>query len=137
MSNGLLKNLAVRVSDGQVKRVIYKDFDECITRKHGIIVERWPLRRFCCPSEIASQMELNVLLESWQSGVTRFCKMGEDEYMAWMDDRARRLEPPPNDTADTRDVQQPAAVRTTSAEGSSGEGLRRDAQNTSQARTRE
>ena len=29
------------------------------------------------------------------------------------------------------------AVRTTSAEGSSGEGLRRDAQNTSQARARE
>ena len=28
-------------------------------------------------------------------------------------------------------------VRTTSAEGSSGEGLRRDAQNTSQAMTRE
>ena len=30
-----------------------------------------------------------------------------------------------------------ATVRTTSAEGSSGEGLRRDAQNTSQAATRE
>ena len=30
-----------------------------------------------------------------------------------------------------------ATVRTTSAEGSSGEGLRRDAQNTSQATTRE
>ena len=110
MPNGLLKNLTVRVSDGDVKQMIYKDFDKCITHKHGIVVEGWPLTKFCCPSDVKSQMERNLLLKSWQTSMMKFRKMGEDEYMAWMEDHAHQLEPLPDNTANTQDVQQPAVL---------------------------
>ena len=42
-----------------------------------------------------------------------------------------------SDSDPGHDALAPGSVRTTSAEGSSGKGLRRDAQNTSQAMTRE
>jgi hypothetical protein len=41
--------------------MIYKNFDGHITRKHGIVIEGWPLRAFDNPSAIGSQVELNVL----------------------------------------------------------------------------
>jgi hypothetical protein len=74
--------------------MIYKNFDGHITRKHGIIVEGWPLRTFDNPSAIGSQVELNVLLRAWQTDATRFRKMTEDEYMAWMEGRTQGPEPP-------------------------------------------
>ena len=68
--------------------MIYKNFDEHITRKHGVIVEGWPLPLFNNPSAIGSQLELGVLIRAWQTGATRFRKMSEDEFMAWMESRS-------------------------------------------------
>jgi hypothetical protein len=73
--------------------MIYKNFEDHITRKHGIVVEGWPLRMFDNPSAIGSHVELNVLLRAWETGATRFRKMTEDEYMSWMESRAN-LEAP-------------------------------------------
>jgi hypothetical protein len=73
--------------------MIYKNFDTHITRKHGIILEGWPLPLFDNPSAIGSQVELNVLLRSWQSGATRFRKMNEHEYMSWMESRVDLVPP--------------------------------------------
>ena len=81
------------ISKGDANRMMYKDFDEHITRKHGIIVEDWPLRVFNNPSAIGSQVELNILLRAWQTGATRFHKMTEDEHMAWLENRCSS-EPP-------------------------------------------
>lgn len=67
--------------------MIYKNFSDHITRKHGIVVEGWPLRVFDNPSAIGSQVELNVLLKAWETGATRFRKMPEDEHMAWLESR--------------------------------------------------
>jgi hypothetical protein len=78
--------------------MIYKNFDEHITRKHGIIIEGWPLPLFDNPSAIGSQVELNVLLRAWQTGATRFHKITEDEYMTWMESRAPS-EPSPTSAA--------------------------------------
>lgn len=64
--------------------MIYKNFDENITRKHGIVIEGWPLRTFNNPSAIGSQVELKVLLNAWQSGATRFRKMSTEEHMEWV-----------------------------------------------------
>lgn len=69
--------------------MIYKDFDQHITRKHGIIVEGWPLPKFDNPSAIGSQVELGILLRSWQKGATRFRKMKDDEFTVWLQNRAR------------------------------------------------
>lgn len=71
------------VSKGEANRMLYKSFDEQITRKHGIVVEGWPLSGFENPSSIGSQVELKVLLNAWQSDVARFRKMSEGEFMSW------------------------------------------------------
>ena len=63
--------------------MFYKTFDEQITRKHGIVVDGWPLPEFENPSSIGSQVELRVLLNAWQSNVARFRKMSENEFKAW------------------------------------------------------
>jgi hypothetical protein len=68
--------------------MIYKSFDENITRKHGIIIEGWPLHMFDNPSAIGSQVELNVLLKAWQTSATRFRKMTDNEHMAWAENFA-------------------------------------------------
>ena len=73
--------------------MIYKNFDDHITRKHGIVIEGWPLRLFDNPSAIGSQVELNVLLNAWQTGATQFCRMTADEHMAWVESCAKS-EPP-------------------------------------------
>lgn len=69
--------------------MVYKSFDEQITRKHGIVVEGWPLPKFENPSSIGSQVELKVLLNAWQSNVARFRKMTENEFQSWNADRCR------------------------------------------------
>lgn len=68
--------------------MVYKGFDEHITHKHGIVIEGWPLRVFDNPSAIGSQVKLNILLRSWQSGTTWFRKMKNDEHMTWLENRA-------------------------------------------------
>ena len=72
--------------------MIYKNFDEHITRKHGVVIHGWPLTKFDNPSAIGSGVELSALLNSWQNGSTFFRKMGTKEHMAWIEARAN-LEP--------------------------------------------
>jgi hypothetical protein len=74
--------------------MVYKSFDENITRKHGIVVEGWPLTTFENPSSIGSQVELKVLLNAWQSDVARFHKMSENEFQSWNAERHRNPAPP-------------------------------------------
>ena len=79
--------------------MIYKNFDKLITRKHGIVIEGWPLQVFNNPSAIGSQMELGVLLRAWQTGANRFQRMTEDEHTAWMVNHAGS-EPPSTGATD-------------------------------------
>ena len=72
----------------------YKNFEQHITRKHGIVVEGWPLRIFDNPSAIGSQVELKVLLSSWEAGTTRFRKMSNEEHMAWVENRSESISEP-------------------------------------------
>jgi len=88
-----LNGLPGVISKGQAARMIYKNFDKHITRKHGIVIEGWPLSTFDNPSAIGSQMELKILLNAWQTGATRFRKMSTDEHIAWVEGRTSP-EPP-------------------------------------------
>lgn len=67
--------------------MIYKNFDDHITRKHGIVIEGWPLRKFENPSSVGSQIELKTLLNAWQTGATRFRKMTVADHLAWVENR--------------------------------------------------
>ena len=69
--------------------MIYRNFNEHITQKHGIVVEGRPLRTFDNPSSIRSQVELKVLLNAWQTGVTRFRKMTIEDHMAWVENHSK------------------------------------------------
>lgn len=61
----------------------YTNFDIKITQKYGVVVEGWPLQKFCSPSDLRSRLELDVLYRAWESGSARFRKLSRDEYIAW------------------------------------------------------
>jgi hypothetical protein len=95
MVGGWLNDPAVEVSKGDANRMFYKNFDQNITRKHGIVIEGWPLSTFDNPSSVGSQLELKVLHNSWHTGATRFRKMGDEEHMAWVENCAQLKSPSP------------------------------------------
>ncbi|KAH9940712.1 hypothetical protein B0H21DRAFT_697389 [Amylocystis lapponica] len=68
---------------GQISRMVYNNFDTTITHKYGIIIENWPLPKFCCPSDIGSRPELEVLYHAWDSGTTRFKELSDEEWQQW------------------------------------------------------
>lgn len=74
--------------------MIYVNFSEHITRKHGVLVEGWPLSEFKNPSAIGSQVELKVLLNAWNTGATRFRRMSTEEHIAWVESHANSKSPP-------------------------------------------
>lgn len=98
----------MEITKNQAKRMLYKNFDDHITRKHGIVIEGWPLKTFENPSSVGSQLELKVLLNSWKSGATRFHKMSAAEHMAWVEARAE----PPNPLTDGRRAPAPPPQQT-------------------------
>ena len=61
----------------------YNRFDDLITHKYGIVVKNWPLNQFCNPSAVATWIELELLLNSWESGATRFQQLSKDEMHGW------------------------------------------------------
>jgi len=76
----------------------YDRFDELITAKYHVVVKNWPLKKFCNPSSITSRIELELLFNAWQSGVTYFQKLTDEEMGAWESDQfssRMALMPPP------------------------------------------
>ncbi|KAG1753435.1 hypothetical protein EDB19DRAFT_1824145 [Suillus lakei] len=61
----------------------YHNFDHHITAKYHIIVENWPLTKFCCPGDISSRTEISVLKSAWDSSATRFHKLSDTEFEKW------------------------------------------------------
>ncbi|KAJ3544256.1 hypothetical protein NM688_g5764 [Phlebia brevispora] len=52
-----------------INKMAYKEFDEHVTRKYGIIIENWPLHTFCAPGYIGSRLELTALINAWTNNV--------------------------------------------------------------------
>jgi hypothetical protein len=71
----------------KVAWMYYQNFDENITAKLGIIIENWPLSKFCSPSDIGSCNELKILFQAWQSGATCFRQLSDDEWEEWEEQR--------------------------------------------------
>jgi len=70
-----------------VPRMYYTNFDRAITEKYHVILEGWPLEKFCSPSEIASRNEVSVLMASFESGATHFRKLSPTEFEKWSEER--------------------------------------------------
>ncbi|KDQ18598.1 hypothetical protein BOTBODRAFT_185150 [Botryobasidium botryosum FD-172 SS1] len=69
-------------------RMVYATFGQQITAKYGLVIEHWPLPRFCCPSDVGSAMEVNLLYTAWKTETTKFRKLSAAELDAWFAVRA-------------------------------------------------
>ena len=70
-----------------VPRMYYTNFDHAIIEKYHVILEGWPLEKFCSPSEIVSRNEVSVVMASFESGTTRFRKLSPTEFEKWSEER--------------------------------------------------
>ncbi|KAG6819118.1 hypothetical protein H0H93_015315 [Arthromyces matolae] len=75
-------NTSLQETVGGKVRMMYTNFEDKFTVPYGVVVEKWPLSRFCPPSEL-SRAEVDVLLAAWTSGTTSFRKMGQEEWEKW------------------------------------------------------
>ena len=84
----LLMELFLGLAAGMpVPRMYYTNFDRAITEKYHVILEGWPLEKFCSPSEIVSRNEVSVVMASFESGATRFRKLSPTEFEKWSEER--------------------------------------------------
>ncbi|KAH9931190.1 hypothetical protein B0H21DRAFT_699888 [Amylocystis lapponica] len=86
-TSGLIFSKLQHKARGTISRMWYNNFDTQITNKYGIIIENWPLAKFCCPSDVGSRPELEVLYRAWESGTTRFHVMPDAEWEEWQEAR--------------------------------------------------
>jgi hypothetical protein len=74
-------------------KMYYQNFDSHITRTHRVVIQGWPLPKFCCPSDIGSLTEVQLLYDSWKSQSTTFRKLTDVEWKKWLDnDFAERMD---------------------------------------------
>ncbi|KAF8896627.1 hypothetical protein BD779DRAFT_1668380 [Infundibulicybe gibba] len=71
----------------------YQNFAGAITMKYGVVVENWPLPRFCSPSDLKTLNEVKVLHSSWESKSTRFHRMPTREFEQWKINSSRGTTP--------------------------------------------
>ncbi|KAF9059288.1 hypothetical protein BDP27DRAFT_1371644 [Rhodocollybia butyracea] len=64
-------------------KMFYKNFEDHITWKTGIIVWNWPFPVFRSPSELASMAELDILQNAWTMGTAHFYMMTLSEFRWW------------------------------------------------------
>ncbi|RXW21194.1 hypothetical protein EST38_g4661 [Candolleomyces aberdarensis] len=83
LTAALIKEKLNNATGHQISRMVYTNFDEAITLKHGVVIKGWPLSKFCCPSHITSCSDVELLYNAWQSGATHFVKLSNDEYGRW------------------------------------------------------
>ncbi|KAF9488068.1 hypothetical protein BDN71DRAFT_1403818, partial [Pleurotus eryngii] len=67
--------------------MIYATFEDSITLKYGVIVEGWPLPKFCSPADLSSRIEVQVLFRAWKSGQACFRKLLDDKLQKWEEQR--------------------------------------------------
>src|SRR5262249_43921592 len=73
----------------KISRMFYRNFEDSITDKYGVVVENWPLKMFCSPSDVKSRNEVQVLYRAWESGTARFRRMSSTEWAEWQENRFR------------------------------------------------
>ncbi|KAH7904201.1 hypothetical protein BJ138DRAFT_1239951 [Hygrophoropsis aurantiaca] len=91
-TSALIHRKLSEAAEVPVSKMYYVNFDENITAKYRVLVENWPLPKFCNPGSIGSNVELKVLYNAWQSGATYFRKMTQDEFRRWEAGQAEQVE---------------------------------------------
>ncbi|KAJ2927306.1 hypothetical protein H1R20_g9789, partial [Candolleomyces eurysporus] len=83
LTAAIIKEKLVNAAGHPISRMMYTNFDEAITLKHGVILKGWPLPKFCCPSHLTACSDLEILYNAWKSGVAHFVKLDDNEYDKW------------------------------------------------------
>ncbi|KIP01436.1 hypothetical protein PHLGIDRAFT_17194 [Phlebiopsis gigantea 11061_1 CR5-6] len=78
----LLEKIREAAAPVPIGKINYKNFNK-ITEKYGIVCDGWPLERFCCPGDINSMPELNVLRNAFKTDAARFRKLSNAELIEW------------------------------------------------------
>ncbi|KAG6895203.1 hypothetical protein C0992_002603 [Termitomyces sp. T32_za158] len=85
----LINTSLVEIIGGKV-RMTYVGFEDRFTVPYGMLIEKWPLSRFCAPSEL-TRAEVDVFLGTWTSGMTHFRKMPDQEWEKWHEEHLAAL----------------------------------------------
>ncbi|THU85585.1 hypothetical protein K435DRAFT_618384, partial [Dendrothele bispora CBS 962.96] len=83
LRNLVYKKLQECAGRSKIPRMYYVNFADKITRVHRIVVKNWPLEKFINPSSLGSMIEVELLLNAWNSGTTYFHKLTSSEYEDW------------------------------------------------------
>ncbi|KIY46239.1 hypothetical protein FISHEDRAFT_75843 [Fistulina hepatica ATCC 64428] len=67
----------------EVPRVVYSNFNSAITQPYNIIVEHWPLPKFCGPHDIHDKFQLEILFNALETGTTVFRRLALHERVEW------------------------------------------------------
>jgi len=81
--------IAGTAANVNVPRMYYKNFDDNITAKYGVVCKGWPLAKFCSPADIGSRNEVEILYNAWKTDTTTFQRLTSDEWASWNDARFR------------------------------------------------
>ncbi|KAF9524895.1 hypothetical protein CPB83DRAFT_752564, partial [Crepidotus variabilis] len=83
MKSEVASLIAAQLAAGCKVRISYQDFDRAITLKHSVVLEGWPLDKFCSPSDIPTRNDITILREAFRSGRARFRRLSTKEYEDW------------------------------------------------------
>jgi len=73
-----------------VPRMYYNNFDSHIMQVYKVVIENWPIWKFCRPSDIGSCNKIQLVINAFQSRAARFRKLTDVEYELWMQDQFQK-----------------------------------------------
>ncbi|OJT07132.1 hypothetical protein TRAPUB_2013 [Trametes pubescens] len=101
VANLIMQKLS-QITNFSAQKMFYPSFGIHITSRFGIVLENWPVPRFIAPSAIRTRLELDVLLNAWDSGTTRFRKLTKVEWERWERQQSTApAEPGESESSDT------------------------------------
>ena len=69
---------------GPIGKMYYVNFDQHIMLKFGVVLENWPLTKFAAPGSFSTIPILSLLYNAFESGVTRFRSLTDEEWLEWL-----------------------------------------------------
>lgn len=83
--------LLEEITSVDVPHMYYINFGDRITGKNQVVVDNWPLKKFCSPVYITTKNKVDVLLQAWTKGTAKFRSLSDKEWCQWQLNRAEAL----------------------------------------------
>ncbi|KZT70620.1 hypothetical protein DAEQUDRAFT_737287 [Daedalea quercina L-15889] len=68
-----------------IPRIFYTNFDKNMTLPHQVEIKGWPLKQLCCPSDIKSRTEVELVVRGFVTGMACWRYLDGDEWEVWKD----------------------------------------------------